>query len=82
MDDNSKKMKKLLALDDCDRPACDDVQSMFQKAAAAAEASRTSSTSSSTVVVEKKATMKSACPAGSAELGRSTWTLLHSMVRV
>ena len=81
MDDKSKKMKKLLALDDCDRPACDDVQSMFQKAAAAAEASRTSSTSSSTVVVEKKATMKSACPAGSAELGRSTWTLLHSMVR-
>ena len=66
------KTKKLAGIDDCERPACDDIQSMFQKAAA--EANKQKETSKTVQTVKE-------CPAGSSELGRSTWTLMHSMVR-
>jgi len=72
MDDKTKNI-----IDDCDRPACDDMQSMFQKAA---EASKKSKNSASQETKKKAAANMKECPAGSSKLGRSTWTLLHSMV--
>lgn len=50
---------------DCDRPACDDMMSKLKKAAQAAA----------------KKTKKMDCPLGTADMGRSSWGLLHSMVR-
>jgi hypothetical protein len=65
---------------DCDRPACDDMMSKLKKAAqaaAAATAPPTTTTKSTPVVVVDSG----GGPLGSADLGRSTWGLLHSMVR-
>jgi hypothetical protein len=61
---------------DCDRPACDDMMTKLQRAAQAAAAE------SATKTTKKKAPSPSVveCPLGSAELGRSSWGLLHSMV--
>ena len=56
-------------LDDCDRPACADVVAMFQKAKESQQLAKTA---------EQKPEAAS-CPPGSAALGRSSWTLLHSM---
>jgi mitochondrial FAD-linked sulfhydryl oxidase len=67
---------------DCDRPACDDMMSKLKKAAQAAAAATaapptpTANTKSTPVVVDSPGG-----PLGSADLGRSTWGLLHSMVR-
>lgn len=52
-------------LDGCDRPACDDMVSMLKKAQAYS--------------ADQKAADTIVCPPNSAELGRSSWTLLHSM---
>jgi len=71
MDDKTKKL-----LEDCDRPACDEMTSMFEKAAEAAKHQSKKKPPPSATATKKE------CPAGSAQLGRSTWTLLHSMVRV
>jgi hypothetical protein len=62
---------------DCDRPACDDMMTKLKRAAQAAAAE-----SSTTTKTKKKAPSPSVveCPLGSAELGRSSWGLLHSMV--
>ena len=66
----SKKDPKFFGIDDCDRPACDDMVSMMNASAAAAASKPVRET-------EKKVE----CPLGTAELGRSSWGLLHSMVR-
>jgi len=71
MDDKTKKL-----IDDCERPACDDMQSMFQQAAEASKKSKAKQAAAVSSAAKKKE-----CPAGSSELGRSTWTLMHSMVR-
>lgn len=71
--------KTKMLIDDCERPACDDMQSMFQKAA---EAASKKPKDSSQEPKKKAAANRNECPAGSSELGRSTWTLLHSMVCV
>lgn len=55
-------------LDDCDRPACDDMVSMLKKA-------RASATTSAAPPSEEE------CPPKSGALGTASWTLLHSMVR-
>lgn len=53
-------------VDDCDRPACDDVVGAMTAALGR-------------VQNQQKAQVE--CPPNSPELGRSSWTLLHSMVR-
>jgi hypothetical protein len=55
---------------DCDRPACDDMMNKLQKAAQAA----------GKTMATKKTKKKVDCPLGTADLGRSSWGLLHSMV--
>lgn len=65
---------RAMLVDDCDRPACDDVASKMQQMLVAASHGSTSAAISS----EKEKMM---CPPNSAEIGRASWTLLHSMVR-
>jgi hypothetical protein len=70
--------------DDCDRPACDGMNSMMQQmkklsttTTTTAAASTSSSSSDTNPMVSKEE-----CPPTSATLGKGSWTLLHSMVRV
>ena len=75
------KLPKGMSADDCDRPACDDTVSALSAALRRVSENKG--------VTENEASLEttlpreySACPPNSAELGRSTWTLLHSMVRM
>mmetsp|Transcript_25727 Transcript_25727/g.38006 ORF Transcript_25727/g.38006 Transcript_25727/m.38006 type:complete len:164 (-) Transcript_25727:37-528(-) len=52
-------------VDDCDRPACDDVVDAMSAAIGR---------------VQQKQKQNVECPPSSPELGRASWTLLHSMV--
>ena len=65
-------------LDDCERPACDDVKSMFAKALEVSKADNARADAkpraSKTSGVE--------CPPNSATIGKGSWTLIHSMVRL
>lgn len=62
--------------EDCDRPACDDTKSALTAALGRVNAAK------------KKAEEKTqssgynACPPTRDEIGVSTWTLVHSMVRI
>jgi Erv1 / Alr family len=92
---NAKTPFPYESLSDCDRPACDDMVSMFQKASIAAalnaesaetiNAKPSTSTDSSVVGSVERVRSKEnfsaddMCPPSSAKLGRSTWTLLHTM---
>eukprot|EP00977_Amphora_coffeiformis_P017929 scaffold6026_cov163-Amphora_coffeaeformis.AAC.9 len=67
--------KKPVGLDDCERPSCADVQSMFSKAMKAASTSDNSGTS--TPRVGKSTGVE--CPPSGVQIGRGSWTLLHSM---
>lgn len=78
-----KKNKPFSPLDDCDRPACDDITSMFLAAKTAMDGGDGDGVNSDkkkkpAVIQQEK---KVECPPNSAELGTGTWTLLHSMVR-
>ena len=77
---------------ECERPACADMQQMFQqqtqtlKQTNTKPASRNSenveTTIASPVVIKDEAKRdKLECPVNSSTLGRASWTLLHSMVR-
>mmetsp|Transcript_10878 Transcript_10878/g.16789 ORF Transcript_10878/g.16789 Transcript_10878/m.16789 type:complete len:175 (+) Transcript_10878:107-631(+) len=57
-------------MDDCDRPACDDTVSALSKAMASVQRKEEES---------KNNTSSKECPPKSAELGKSSWTLLHTM---
>lgn len=70
--------RKNLFEDNCDRPACAEISSMMKQAA---EASSTAAHAKPKSTVTK-ATTTANCPPGSAALGQSSWTLLHSMVRL
>jgi Erv1 / Alr family len=91
---NAKNPFPYESLSDCDRPACDDIVSMFQKASKAASdaesvekgnAKPSTTTDASVVGTSERAISKEkysvddVCPPSSAKLGRSTWTLLHTM---
>mmetsp|Transcript_25962 Transcript_25962/g.36589 ORF Transcript_25962/g.36589 Transcript_25962/m.36589 type:complete len:177 (-) Transcript_25962:78-608(-) len=80
MGDNDKGKKPQLPrgfanlMEDCDRPACDDTVSALSKAMASViRREEESSTEGKNETVEKE------CPPKSAELGKSSWTLLHTM---
>ena len=60
--------------DDCDRPACDDVKDAMAKSGLQLERTKRQPNFATKGVV----TMD--CPVNTAQLGRSSWTLLHSMV--
>lgn len=62
--------------DDCDRPACDDTVS-----ALTAALNRVQKQQQQQQETKSKETTTKECPPTSAQLGRSTWDLLHSMVR-
>ncbi|KAL7566108.1 hypothetical protein ACA910_003882 [Epithemia clementina (nom. ined.)] len=57
--------------DDCDRPACDDVASKMQQMMMASQKADSVASNSSSKEIQ--------CPPKSGELGRASWTLLHSM---
>eukprot|EP00540_Astrosyne_radiata_P022180 CAMPEP_0116859128 /NCGR_PEP_ID=MMETSP0418-20121206/21607_1 /TAXON_ID=1158023 /ORGANISM="Astrosyne radiata, Strain 13vi08-1A" /LENGTH=128 /DNA_ID=CAMNT_0004493229 /DNA_START=12 /DNA_END=398 /DNA_ORIENTATION=- len=57
-------------VDDCERPSCEDTVSALSAAMNRIQANSTTTTTTSS---------KPECPPRSAELGRSTWTFLHSM---
>jgi mitochondrial FAD-linked sulfhydryl oxidase len=65
--------KSLFQNDDCDRPACDDIAKSLPKSMEEVQAlkKRLEEQQSQNATVE--------CPPKSAELGRSSWKLLHSM---
>ena len=68
----TRKSGGLFDNDDCERPACDDIKKALP-----------SSTEELQAMSQKLASKKKVqCPPRSAELGRSSWKLLHSMVRV
>lgn len=66
---SASNKKPLFQNEDCDRPACDDVASVLPKSMEEVEAIRR----------KVQAKKKVECPPKSAELGRSSWTLLHCM---
>ena len=70
--------------DDCDRPACDGMNSMMQqmKKISTTTTAPVSAPSSSTSTETNSKLSKEECPPNSATLGKGSWTLLHSMVRV
>jgi len=57
---------------DCERPACDDVKKALPT---------TSLDELRAMATKRNVNQKVECPPRSAALGRSSWTLLHSMVR-
>lgn len=63
--------KKKSPLEDCDRPACDEILNMFNAAKERHLSSKKEAAKPATVVE---------CPPKSSELGRASWTLLHTMV--
>mmetsp|Transcript_4868 Transcript_4868/g.9010 ORF Transcript_4868/g.9010 Transcript_4868/m.9010 type:complete len:172 (+) Transcript_4868:73-588(+) len=72
------KLPKGMSADDCDRPACDDTVSALS--AALRRVSKNKGVTENEASLETTLPREySACPPNSAELGRSTWTLLHSM---
>lgn len=80
---NKKNKKKPFSpLDDCDRPACDDIITKFMAAKTAMEEGGGSGEKPNAKNTPKQQENKVECPPSSAELGTGTWTLLHSMVRV
>lgn len=70
-------MPKPVLFDDCERPACDDVKSMFSKALKVANSDRAAE-ASSTPRIGKKTGIE--CPPNRPTIGKGSWTLLHSMV--
>jgi hypothetical protein len=73
-------MVKKAHFDDCDRPACDDIANMMHQAASASATTKDGSLTQAATPRKQKLEAKR-CPPGIAELGQSSWTLLHSMVR-
>ena len=66
----AKQREGLFGEEDCDRPACDDVKQAFPKSMEEFQA-----------LSDKYAAKKKVeCPPRSADLGRSSWKLLHTMV--
>jgi len=64
-------------LEDCNRPACDDITSMYTAAMNDGKIPTATASKSKVNQLPKKVE----CPPSSAELGTGTWTLLHTMVR-
>jgi len=64
--------------DDCSRPACDDMTSMMKQAQE--RSSHTAANKGTAVAASQTPSVE--CPPNSAFLGRLSWTLLHSMVRI
>lgn len=65
--------------DDCDRPACDDVKDAMANSGLlkTLEPSRSRQRQPNFA-----SSQKLDCPVNTAQLGQSSWTLLHTMVRV
>ena len=63
-----QKKEGLFQDTDCERPACDDMQAVL-------EMKKKYDTNNKIIKTKKKVE----CPPGTAELGRSSWKLLHSM---
>ena len=61
--------------EDCDRPACDDTKSALTAALGRVNAAKKKAG-------EKQPRGYSGCPPTRDEIGVSTWTLVHSMVRI
>lgn len=66
--------------DDCERPSCDGVKSMFEKAMAASGLPSKPKVATKGDHDDDSPASTVECPPNSAELGRGSWTLLHSMV--
>jgi hypothetical protein len=79
---------------DCERPACGDMQQMFQqqkqqqllhptkiKTTGKNNLENLDKKTTSPVSSDETCNDKSECPVDSRTLGRASWTLLHSMVR-
>jgi mitochondrial FAD-linked sulfhydryl oxidase len=62
-----------LPSDDCDRPACDDIKAALPTSMAEIEAMK------KWMAEKGRSETKVECPPKSAELGRGSWKLLHSM---
>lgn len=67
--------------EDCERPACDDMVSMLKQAQARKGLNPSAPLVPQELDEELQTLSSPSCPPNSAELGRSSWTLLHSMVR-
>ena len=57
--------------EDCERPSCDDIKNVL----------KTSLDQLDSKANKKAASKDVQCPPGKGEIGRSSWKLLHSMVR-
>jgi hypothetical protein len=94
--DNHSTKKSIPSVFDheCERPACADIQQMFQqqqqqqmlnpsnvKTTSNNLKNTDTTTTTSPVVTDEPKNDRSECPVDSSTLGRASWTLLHSMVR-
>lgn len=70
MPGTKSKARGLFGDEDCERPACDDVKQALPKSMEELQA----------MAQKHAANKKVECPPRSAELGRSSWKLLHAMV--
>lgn len=63
--------------DDCDRPACDDTVSALNAALSRVQEAETAKEKAVAAVTSSPSKVE--CPPNSPELGRASWTLLHTM---
>ena len=69
-------------MDDCDRPACEDTVSALTAAMARVKTKSSSATGSGKGIGhDDLSAPAAACPPTSGLLGKSSWNLVHSMVR-
>ena len=66
-----RKPPAAFGMDDCDRPACDDMMSKMQQAASLSQKQSVA-----------KPPAEDDCPVTSGILGDASWKLLHTMVRL
>lgn len=67
----AKQRESLFGEEDCERPACDDIKQALPKSMEEVQA----------LTQKHAAKQKVECPPRGAELGRSSWKLMHTMVR-
>jgi hypothetical protein len=68
-------------MDDCERPACDDMASMLRQAHSRSQTTAAAAAAAAASKETVTATEQVGCPPRTAELGKASWTLLHTMVR-
>lgn len=68
--------------DDCDRPACEDTVNALSSALSRLNKKKEDDSQSKAMVGSRSTASATECPPTKDVIGSSSWTLLHSMVRI